>query len=219
MPVGQLTPKQMLRVAEIADLYGSGEIRLTVWQNFIIPNVADTYVETVTKALRRIGLDTRQSFLRGGLVACTGNSYCKFASSNTKAHALELASYLEKRVELDQPINIHLTGCPNSCAQHYMGDIGLLGTKVKVSGESLEGYHVFVGGGFGGHGNEGFESTMIAHHRPARPQFAPVPAQRRRFCLRSTPGKSPSPPSPAETNLGGPTGIRTQNQRIMSPLL
>jgi ferredoxin-nitrite reductase len=146
MPVGQITPKQMLRVAEVADLYGSGEIRLTVWQNFIIPNVPDTYVETVRRALRRIGFDTRQSHLRGGLVACTGNSYCKFAQANTKGHALDLANYLEKRLTLDQPLNVHLTGCPHSCAQHYMGDIGLLATKVR--GE--EAYHVFVGGGFGG---------------------------------------------------------------------
>jgi ferredoxin-nitrite reductase len=145
MPVGQLTPKQMLRVAEIADLYGSGEIRLTIWQNFIIPNVPDAYVETVKKALRKVGFDTKQSHLRGGLIACTGNSYCKFAQANTKGHALALADYLEKKLTLDQPMNIHLTGCPNSCAQHYMGDIGLLGTKVR--GE--EGYHVFIGGGFG----------------------------------------------------------------------
>ena len=145
MPVGQITPKQMLRVAEIADLYGSGEIRLTVWQNFIIPNVPDAYVETVKKALRKIGFDTRQSLLRGGIIACTGNSYCKFAQSNTKGHAIEIADYLDKRITLDTPINIHLTGCPNSCAQHYMGDIGLLG--VKVRGE--DGYHVFIGGGFG----------------------------------------------------------------------
>jgi ferredoxin-nitrite reductase len=62
---------------------------------------------------------------------------------------LELIRWLERRLELDQPINIHLTGCPNSCAQHYMGDLGLLGTKVKVGGESVPGYHVFVGGGFG----------------------------------------------------------------------
>ncbi|MDR3459876.1 MAG: NirA family protein [Verrucomicrobiae bacterium] len=145
MPVGQITPKQMLRVAEIADLYGSGEIRLTVWQNFIIPNVPDAYVETVKKALRRVGFDTQQSLLRGGIIACTGNSYCKFAQSNTKGAAAALGDYLDKRITLDTPINIHLTGCPNSCAQHYMGDIGLLGTKVR--GE--EGYHVFVGGGFG----------------------------------------------------------------------
>jgi ferredoxin-nitrite reductase len=146
VPVGQWTPKQMLRVAEIADLYGSGEIRLTVWQNFIIPNVPDAYVETVKKALRKAGFDTQQSYLRGGLIACTGNSYCKYAQANTKGHALALADYLDKKITLDSPINIHLTGCPHSCAQHYMGDIGLLATKVK--GE--EAYHVFIGGGFGG---------------------------------------------------------------------
>lgn len=149
IPVGHLTPKQMIRIAEIADLYGSGEIRLTVWQNFIIPNVPDHFVETVKKALRKVGFDTQQSNLRSGLIACTGNSYCKFAQANTKGHALELADYLDKRIKLDQPVNIHVTGCPNSCAQHYMGDIGLLGTKAKLGGESVDGYHVFVGGGFG----------------------------------------------------------------------
>jgi ferredoxin-nitrite reductase len=82
-----------------------------------------------------------------GIIACTGNRYCKFAQSDTKGHALALTKHLEKKLELDQPVNIHFTGCPNSCAQHFMGDIGLLG--VKVRGE--EGYHVFVGGGFGKH--------------------------------------------------------------------
>ena len=149
VPVGHMNPKQMLRVAEIADLYGSGEIRLTVWQNFIIPNVPDHFVATVKKALRKIGFDTEQSNLRSGLIACTGNSYCKFAQADTKGHALKLADWLDKRIKLDRPVNIHVTGCPNSCAQHYMGDIGLLGTKVKVAGESQDGYHVFVGGGFG----------------------------------------------------------------------
>lgn len=149
VPVGHISPKQMIRIAEIADLYGSGEIRLTVWQNFIIPNVPDHFVATVQKALRKVGFDTQQSNLRSGLIACTGNSYCKFAQADTKGHALKLADYLDKRIQLDQPVNIHVTGCPNSCAQHYMGDIGLLGTKVKVGGESVDGYHVFVGGGFG----------------------------------------------------------------------
>ncbi len=149
VPVGQLTAKQLTRLAELADLYGSGEIRLTVWQNFIIPNVPEQFVETVTRALSKMGMPAKASNVRGGFVACTGNSYCKFASSNTKGHAIELMDYLERRVKLDVPINIHLTGCPNSCAQHYMGDIGLLGTKVKLQGESREGYHVFVGGGFG----------------------------------------------------------------------
>jgi ferredoxin-nitrite reductase len=169
VPVGQLTPKQMIRLAEVAEYYGSGDLRLTVWQNLIIPNVPEAYVGTVKRALVRIGLDWQQSNLRSGLVACTGNSYCKFASSNTKAHARELADFLEKRVALDQPINIHLTGCPNSCAQHYMGDIGLLGAKVKVSGETVEGYHVFVGGGFGQHqaiGRQVFQGISLEQLKP-----------------------------------------------------
>jgi len=169
IPVGQLTPKQMIRLAELAEYYGSGDLRLTVWQNLILPNIPEAYVETVKKALVRIGLDWRQSNLRSGLVACTGNSYCKFASSNTKGHARELADFLEKRVALDQPINIHVTGCPNSCAQHYMGDIGLLGAKVKVSGEIVEGYHVFVGGGFGQHqavGRQIFQGISFEQLKP-----------------------------------------------------
>lgn len=146
--VGQLTPHQMLRLADLADHYGSGEVRLTVWQNLVIPNVPDAMTETLKNALVKMGLHWKQSNIASGVIACTGSAYCKFAASDTKSHAIELAAYLEHRFELDQPINIHLTGCPNSCAQHYMGDIGLLGAKVKVAGESIDGYHVFVGGGF-----------------------------------------------------------------------
>lgn len=169
MPVGQITPKQMLRLCDLADSYGTGELRLTVWQNIVIPNVRDAFVEPLKKALVKMGLDWRQSNLRSGLVACTGNSYCKFAAANTKKHALEIAEYLEKRLELDQPINIHLTGCPNSCAQHYIGDIGLLGAQVKVAGETKEGYHVFVGGGFGDRkaiGRQVFQGISIEQLKP-----------------------------------------------------
>ncbi|MGZ8901825.1 MAG: NirA family protein, partial [Limisphaerales bacterium] len=127
VPVGEITPKQLLRLCELADNYGSGELRLTPWQNILIPNVPDAYVETLKKAVLKAGLDWRQNNIRSGLSACTGNSYCKFAAANTKKHAREIADYLEKKLSLDQPINIHLTGCPYSCAQHYIGDIGLLG--------------------------------------------------------------------------------------------
>jgi ferredoxin-nitrite reductase len=149
VPIGQITPKQMLRLAELADGYGSGEIRLTVWQNIIIPNVPDAFVAPLKKALEKAGFTTKQSHVASGVIACTGNRYCKFAQSDTKNHALELTKWLEKKVTLDHPVNIHVTGCPNSCAQHYMGDIGCLGTKAKVGGESVDAYHVFVGGGFG----------------------------------------------------------------------
>jgi ferredoxin-nitrite reductase len=147
VPVGQLTANQLDRIADIADSYGTGEIRLTVWQNFIIPNVADAFLKTAAKALKRIGFPTQESPLRNGFIACTGSRYCKFAATDTKGHAIAMMDYLEKRVPLDKPVNVHFTGCAHSCAQHFMGDIGLLGTKAK--GESGEGYHITVGGGFG----------------------------------------------------------------------
>lgn len=150
VPVGQLTGRQLRRIAELAENYGSGEVRLTVWQNIVIPNVPAGFVKTLEKQLQRIGMDTAQSAVSGGFVACTGNKYCKYAATDTKGHAIELMKWLDKRIILDQPINIHLTGCPHSCAQHYMGDIGLLGAAVKSHGETVEGYHVFLGGGFGG---------------------------------------------------------------------
>jgi ferredoxin-nitrite reductase len=148
VPVGQLTAKQLNLIADIADSYGSGEVRLTVWQNFIVPNVGTAFTATACKALQRAGFYTDPSPLRNGFVACTGNKYCKFAATDTKGHAIQMMDYLSKRVPLDQPVNIHFTGCAHSCAQHFMGDIGLLGTKVK-DGVSGEGYHITVGGGFG----------------------------------------------------------------------
>ena len=149
LPVGQITPKQMLRLADLADHYAAGEVRLTVWQNLIVPHVPDAYLASFKRAVENMGLGVTQSNLASGIIACTGNRYCKFAQSDTKGHALDLAKKLEKTIHLDQPVNIHLTGCPNSCAQHYIGDIGCLGTKARREGGSVDAYHVFVGGGFG----------------------------------------------------------------------
>jgi ferredoxin-nitrite reductase len=147
--VGRMKSKQMRRIADVAQNYGSGEVRLTVWQNLIIPNVPDAFVETVKKNLLKMGFHYAATSISGGLIACTGNTGCQWSSTNTKGQAVLLARHLEKKLQLDQPINIHLTGCPNSCAQHYMGDIGLLGAKVKQGGDTVEGYHVLLGGGFG----------------------------------------------------------------------
>lgn len=147
VPVGQMTAKQLDRLADLADSYGSGEVRLTVWQNFIVPNVKTAFAATLAKSLKKLGFPCEASPLRNGFIACTGSKYCKFAATDTKGHAIAMMDYLDKRVKLDQPVNVHFTGCAHSCAQHFMGDIGLLGTKVKS--ESGEGYHITVGGGFG----------------------------------------------------------------------
>ena len=86
-----------------------------------------------------------------GLIACTGNTGCKFAASDTKRHAEEIARWCETRVALDRPVNIHLTGCHHSCAQHFISEIGLLACKVQPTEEAdpVEGYHISIGGGFG----------------------------------------------------------------------
>ena len=147
LPVGRLTTAQMQGIAEIAERFGSGTIRLTVWQNLLISEVADRDVGVCVAALAALGLGVEASAIRRGLIACTGNAGCKFAASNTKGHALKLADYLEMRLAIDTPVNIHLTGCHHSCAQHYVGDIGLIAVKVDRGEESIEGYNIFIGGG------------------------------------------------------------------------
>ena len=147
-PVGRMTCDQANSLAAIADQYGSGTIRLTVWQNLIIPDIDAGDIEAVQSAIESIGLDWQASSIRSGLVACTGIKGCKFAAADTKGQALQLADYLEERFDLDVPINIHFTGCPNSCAQHYIGDIGMRGTKVEVGEEMVEGYEIVIGGGY-----------------------------------------------------------------------
>ena len=150
LPVGKLTGDQMRWLAKIAQDLGDGDIRLTVWQNLLISGVPTDKIAAAEQAIETLGLSVKASAIRAGLVACTGNVGCRFAASDTKRHAEEIARWCEARVELDGPVNIHLTGCHHSCAQHYIGDIGLLACKVPTSEEdTVEGYHILVGGGFG----------------------------------------------------------------------
>jgi ferredoxin-nitrite reductase len=149
IPVGVMSTRQMRRLADIAANYGSGQLRLTPWQNLLIPDVPDGFVETVKRQLVRMGFHYESTHIAGGLIACTGSTGCKWAATDTKGQALKLADHLNRRVQLDQPINIHLTGCPHSCAQHYIGDIGLQGVKVNAGGATVDGYNLVFGGGSG----------------------------------------------------------------------
>ena len=151
LPVGKMTTGQIRGLAQIARDLGDGDIRLTVWQNLIISGVRSESVKATQARIEALGLSTSTNSIRAGLVACTGNVGCKFAASDTKRHAEQIARWCESRVALDGPVNIHLTGCHHSCAQHYIGDIGLLACKVQTSedGDAVEGYHIHVGGGFG----------------------------------------------------------------------
>ncbi len=150
LPVGKLTAAQMRGLAGIAERYGSGAIRLTVWQNLIVSDIDEANVEAVKGELEALGLGWAASSVRAGLVACTGNTGCKFSASDTKRHAMAVADHCDRTIALDVPVNVHLTGCHHSCAQHYIGDLGLLATKVSQGEDTeVEGYHLYVGGGYG----------------------------------------------------------------------
>jgi len=147
-PASRLGADQLRALASLAARRGSGTMRLTVWQNLLISDIPDADVGDAVAEIEALGLVVFPSAIRAGLVACTGNAGCKFALSDTKRDALALAHHLEPRVTLDTPLNIHLTGCPNSCAQHYVGDIGLVAARVDAGGDDeVEGYHLVVGGG------------------------------------------------------------------------
>jgi ferredoxin-nitrite reductase len=159
LPLGKVTCEQMRGLAKIAHDLGDGDIRLTVWQNLLISGVADDKIALAIAAIDAIGLATEASPIRAGLVACTGSAGCKFAASDTKRHAAAIGDWCDTRVSIETPLNIHLTGCHHSCAQHYISDIGLIGAKVPSGEEddTVEGYHVFAGGGFGPNADVGHE--------------------------------------------------------------
>ena len=151
LTVGRMSAEQMRGLAAVARDFGDGDVRLTVWQNLLISGVTTGKLASAQAAIEALGLSTKASPIRAGLVACTGNVGCKFAASDTKRHAEEIARWCESRVPLDAAVNIHLTGCHHSCAQHYISEIGLLACKVETSEEApaVEGYHIHAGGGFG----------------------------------------------------------------------
>jgi len=170
VPVGRMSVKQMRGLAEIARELGDGDLRLTVWQNLLISGVPTEKLADATRRIEALGLTISTNAIRSGLVACTGNTGCKFAASDTKRHAEEIARWCETRVPLDTPINIHLTGCHHSCAQHFVSEIGLLACKVQANEDDdpVEGYHILVGGGFGPNATLGRElyRDVVAQEAP-----------------------------------------------------
>ena len=144
LEMGRLSCAQMRAVGRAAMVHGRNDLRLTVWQNLLIPHVADHEVPALEAALGKVGIGTSATAFAAGAVACTGKAGCKLALAYTKENGTDLVRHLETRFALDRPINIHLTGCPNSCAQHYIADIGLVGATMKDGGE---GYFVVLGGG------------------------------------------------------------------------
>jgi ferredoxin-nitrite reductase len=149
VPVGRMTSEQMRQTAELAKSYGNGQLRLTVGQNVIIPNVPDSKLGELTNepVLQELRYDPSE--VMRGLVSCTGMDYCHFALIETKGWALKTARVLENKLGKTQPLRIHWSGCPAGCGNHTVADIGLLGKNIKVDGEVVEAVDVFAGGASG----------------------------------------------------------------------
>lgn len=162
LTLGRLESKQMRGLADLAAKYGSGTLRLTPWQNLLLTDIPQQWVVDVQREIAFLGLDTSASNIKSALVACSGKKGCAASATDTKNHALALAEYLETRLTLDCPVNIHFSGCEKSCAQHSKSDITLLGVSIEADNETVEGYHVYVGDSKHKFGREIYQYVIFA---------------------------------------------------------
>jgi ferredoxin-nitrite reductase len=149
IPVGKLNAEEMFDLARLAEVYGSGEIRLTLEQNAIIPNIADDRLDLLLAEPLLQKFKVNPNNAERSVVSCTGAQFCNFALVETKEHALEIAEKVAELVELPRPVRFHWTGCPNSCGQPQVAEIGFMGTKVRKDGKTVPAVDLFMGGKVG----------------------------------------------------------------------
>ena len=147
---GRITPQQLRVVADLADGYADGHVRTTTMQNLLIVNVPQRDAAGVAHELEVAALPVQASVFSRGTVACTGSEFCKLALTETKGFARWVARELEeRRPDFQEHIRLNITGCPNSCGQHWIADIGIEGKKTKVDGRMVDAYYFCVGGSVG----------------------------------------------------------------------
>jgi sulfite reductase (ferredoxin) len=149
---GRITAEQMQAAADLADRYAGGELRTTNMQNLLIVNVPQLKTADLARELEGIGLPVGGSSFWRGTVACSGTEFCKLAITETKSFSRWLVQELEDRLPgFDQHLKLHVTGCPNSCGQHWIADIGIDGKKIKIDGKMVDAYYFCLGGALGLH--------------------------------------------------------------------
>jgi sulfite reductase (ferredoxin) len=149
---GRLSGDQLHALAGLAEKYGSGELRATVMQNILIINVPREKAQELAQEIEKLDLQVDGSVFWRGAIACTGTEFCKLAISETKGFTKWLVSELEERLPgFEQQVKINVTGCPNSCGQHWIADIGLEGKKIKKDGKMVDAFFFCVGGAVGRH--------------------------------------------------------------------
>lgn len=149
---GRLRAEQLATVADLAERHGNGEVRTTNMQNLLVPNVPNGRVPALVSELARHELPVFASTFARGAVACTGTEFCKLAITETKSFTRWLVEELEERLPaFQEQVRLNVTGCPNSCGQHWIADIGIEGKKVRAHGQLVDAYYFCVGGGVGAH--------------------------------------------------------------------
>lgn len=147
---GRITPQQLRVAAGLADRYADRHIRTTTMQNLLIVNVPQRDAAAVARELEVAALPVQPSVFARGTVACTGAEFCKLALTETKGFARWLTRELEERLpDFSEHLRLNITGCPNSCGQHWIADIGIEGKKTKVNGQMVDAYYFCVGGSVG----------------------------------------------------------------------
>ena len=149
---GRITADQMRAAADLAERFAGGELRATNMQNLLVVNVPVINADALARELDAIGLPVGGSSFARGTVACSGTEFCKLAITETKSFSRWLVEELEERLPgFDQHLKLHVTGCPNSCGQHWIADIGIEGKKIKVHDRMVDAYYFCVGGALGLH--------------------------------------------------------------------
>ena len=147
---GRITPEQMRAAADLADRFANGELRTTNMQNLLIVNVSRINAELLAKELDGVGLRVGASPFWRGVIACSGTEFCKLAITETKSFSRWLVEELDERLPgFDQHLKLHVTGCPNSCGQHWIADIGIEGKKIRVADRMVDAYYFCLGGAVG----------------------------------------------------------------------
>jgi sulfite reductase beta subunit-like hemoprotein len=148
---GRTSAAELRRLAGLAEEFGSGRIRTTNTQNIILLDIPETNLGGLRRELELSRLNYEPTWSRKAIIACTGVQFCKLALAETKNRAAQLNNYLEGAVAMDDPVRISVTGCPNSCGQHHICDVGLEGSLTTIDGVKRETFQVFLGGGVGAH--------------------------------------------------------------------
>ncbi|MEZ2276449.1 MAG: precorrin-3B synthase [Microcoleus sp.] len=179
LPLGWLKSQQLRDLANLAQNFGGGTLRLTPWQNLLISDIPNHRLSELEKSIARLGLHSSATNLDSCLVACAGNTGCASAMTDTQSHALAMVQDLGQKLKIDRPINIHFSGCEKSCAQHSPIDITLVGIQIKQQNETIAGYDIYAGKTDSPFGRQIFQGVSVPQMSSAIAQMLRIYQQLR----------------------------------------